>query len=311
MQALRAMTQMRSPVQPAIQPVPATLGPVHHLLGFDNPFLTAPFRLQFNQAQLKFSAMPHLNQDPDDQDQRLSPTHNTDSDSGSRPEAPASPPATEASTSAPLAAGAQPGKPGGPTQTPPPRENVGLEILKTLGLSVILAFGIRTFVAEARYIPTKSMVPTLQVNDRLIVDKVSYHFKNPQRGDIVVFTPPDEAPVVCGGQQAPSSTKDAYIKRVVALPGETFEVRQGRVYINGQALDEEYLDGPSNDQYGPRVVPENSYVVLGDNRNNSCDSRYWGFVPKQNIIGRAVVRFWPVNRLGEITPEPHYANSLK
>lgn len=252
--------------------------------------------------------MPHFNSDPDDQDQRLSPSSADDTPphSGSTPEANSTPPETQALP----APGASPQKTGGPNQTPPPRENVGLEILKTLGLSVILAFGIRTFVAEARYIPTKSMVPTLQVNDRLIVDKVSYHFKNPQRGDIVVFTPPDEAPVVCGGQP-PSTSKDAYIKRVVALPGETFEVRQGRVYINGQALDEDYLEAPSNDLYGPRIVPENSYVVLGDNRNNSCDSRYWGFVPKENIIGRAVVRFWPVNRLGEITPEPHYANSLK
>lgn len=198
----------------------------------------------------------------------------------------------------------EPPAPGGDNSNSPPptRENVGLEILKTLGLSVILAFGIRTFVAEARYIPSKSMVPTLQVDDRLIVDKVSYHFKDPQRGDIVVFMPPDEAPVVCAGSRTPSNSKDAYIKRIVALPGEKFEVRQGRVYINDRPLEEDYLQEASNDQYGPRVVPENSYVVLGDNRNNSCDSRYWGFVPRDNIIGRAVVRFWPPNRVGELKP---------
>ncbi|MBF2027065.1 MAG: signal peptidase I [Oscillatoriales cyanobacterium C42_A2020_001] len=191
------------------------------------------------------------------------------------------------------------------------RENAWVEILKTLGLSAVLAFGIRTFVAEARYIPSKSMVPTLQVNDRLIVDKVSYHFKDPQRGDIVVFMPPDEASVVCTGPRnpgsSPSSSKDAYIKRIVALPGEKFEVRQGQVYINDKPLKENYLDEIPEYQYGPRVVAENSYLVLGDNRNNSCDSRYWGFVPRENIIGRAVVRFWPLDRLGEITPEPDYA----
>ncbi len=181
-----------------------------------------------------------------------------------------------------------------------------MEILKTLGLSAVLAFGIRTFVAEARYIPSRSMVPTLQVDDRLIVDKVSYRFKDPQRGDIVVFMPPDEASVVCTGPNAASTSKDAYIKRIIALPGETVEVKEGRVFVNGQALQEDYLQEVPEYQYGPRVVPANSYLVLGDNRNNSCDSHYWGFVPRENIIGRAIVRFWPLGRMGEISPEPNY-----
>lgn len=189
-----------------------------------------------------------------------------------------------------------------------PRENVWLEVLKTLGLSAILAFGIRTFVAEARYIPSKSMVPTLQVDDRLIVDKVSYYFKNPQRGDIIVFMPPDEASVVCTGPQAPQTNKDAYIKRIIGLPGDTVEVKQGQVLINGNPLKEGYVEEVPDYQYGPRTVPQGSYLVLGDNRNNSCDSHYWGFVPRENIIGRAIVRFWPLNRVGEITPEPSYSN---
>ena len=86
------------------------------------------------------------------------------------------------------------------------------------------------------------------------------------------------------------------------------EVRQGQVFINGQPLQEDYLEEVPDYQYGPRVVPENSYLVLGDNRNNSCDSHYWGFVPRENIIGRAVVRFWPLGRVGEISSEPRYAN---
>ncbi len=189
-----------------------------------------------------------------------------------------------------------------------PRENIWLEVFKTLGLSAILAFGIRTFVAEARYIPSKSMVPTLQVDDRLIVDKVSYHFKDPQRGDIIVFMPPDEASVVCTGPQASQHNKDAYIKRIIGLPGDSVEVKQGQVFINGKPLKEGYVEEVPDYQYGPRVVPAGSYLVLGDNRNNSCDSHYWGFVPRDNIIGRAIVRFWPLNRLGEITPEPSYSN---
>ncbi len=183
----------------------------------------------------------------------------------------------------------------------PPKENIWVEILKTLGLSAILAFGIRTFVAEARYIPSKSMVPTLQVDDRLIIDKVSYHFKQPQRGDIVVFMPPDEAAAVCTGPRTQRS-KDAYIKRVIGLPGEKIEVKQGRVFINDSPIKEAYLDSVPEYQYGPRVVPQDSYLVLGDNRNNSCDSHYWGFVPRENIIGHAIVRFWPLNRMGEVVP---------
>jgi signal peptidase I len=149
------------------------------------------------------------------------------------------------------------------------------------------------------------MVPTLQVDDRLIVDKVSYRFKDPQRGDIVVFDPPDEAAVVCSGPK-PQPTKDAYIKRIVGLPGEKIEIKQGRVYVNDRSITEEYLQEAPEYYFSPRVVPKDSYLVLGDNRNNSCDSHYWGFVPRTNIIGRAIVRFWPLNRLGEITPEPHY-----
>lgn len=200
-------------------------------------------------------------------------------------------------------------EPGNTHKPQPPRENVWLEILKTLGLSAVLALGIRHFVAEARYIPSRSMVPTLQVDDRLIVDKVSYHFKDPQRGDVVVFTPPDEAAVVCTGPtKTPTTSKDAYIKRIIALPGEKFEVKQGKVYINDQPLQEGYLEEVPDYEYAPRVVAQDSYLVLGDNRNNSCDSHYWGFVPRENIIGRAVVRFWPIDRLGGITPDPQYAN---
>ena len=177
-------------------------------------------------------------------------------------------------------------------------ENPWLEGLKTIGLSVILALGIRTFVAEARYIPSGSMLPTLQINDRLIVDKLSYHFQTPHRGDIVVFSPTDTLK-----QQ---NFKDAFIKRVIGLPGDKVEVKSGRVYINGNPLPENYIEDSPDYQYGPVTVPADSYLVLGDNRNNSYDSHYWGFVPRDRIIGKAVVRFWPLNRLGELEPEPPY-----
>jgi signal peptidase I len=186
----------------------------------------------------------------------------------------------------------------------PQNENIWVEITKTLGLSVVLAFGIRTFVAEARYIPSQSMVPTLLVEDRLIVDKVSYHFRTPERGEIVVFMPPDEASEVCTPGKA-SPSKDAYIKRVIGLPGETIKVQDGQVYVNNRPLKENYNRLPSY-QWGPKTVPSNHYLMLGDNRDNSCDSHSWGFVPRENLIGRAIVRFWPLNRVGTITPEPDY-----
>jgi len=186
---------------------------------------------------------------------------------------------------------------------PQDTENPWIEGIKTIGLAAVLAFGIRTLVAEARYIPTPSMLPTLQINDRLIIDKVSYRFQDPQRGDIIVFMPPDSASL-CTGQPPP--IKDAYIKRVIGLPGDTVEVKEGKVFINKQPLQEKYIEEIPQYPYGPVVVAPNSYLVLGDNRNASCDSHYWGFVPRQNIIGRAIVRFWPLNRTGSIDPTPLY-----
>jgi signal peptidase I len=171
------------------------------------------------------------------------------------------------------------------------QQNPWIEGLQTIGLSVILALGIRQFVAEARYIPSGSMEPTLQINDRLVVEKIGYHFNSPHRGDIIVFWPPDK--LFAEGQR-----KDAFIKRVIGLPGETVEITDGTVFIDGKALKESYIKAPPDYQWGPEQVPTDAYLVLGDNRNSSYDSHAWGFVPKENIIGRAVVRFWPLNRLG-------------
>ena len=176
-------------------------------------------------------------------------------------------------------------------------DNLWVETFKTLGLSLVLAFGIRTFVAEARYIPTGSMEPTLQVNDHLIIDKISYDFRLPQRGDIVVFKPTETL--------VQQEFHDAFIKRVIGLPGETVEVRDGKVYVDGEPLKEEYIAAPPDYQWGPVVVPLDSYLVLGDNRNQSYDSHYWGFVSEDLIIGRAVARFWPLGRL-DILNRPIY-----
>jgi signal peptidase I len=177
-----------------------------------------------------------------------------------------------------------------PSPPPVPQENPWIEAVKTIVTAGILAFGIRTFVAEARYIPSSSMEPTLQINDRLIIEKVSYHFHKPERGDIVVFSPTDALKA--------QNFKDAFIKRVIGLPGDQVEVKDGLVYVNGKALAENYIADKPDYTFGPVTVPPDQYLVLGDNRNNSYDSHAWGFVPRENLIGRAVVRFWPFNRLG-------------
>jgi len=175
------------------------------------------------------------------------------------------------------------------TSQPSP-ENPWIEAAKTIVTAAILAFGIRTFVAEARYIPSSSMEPTLLINDRLIIEKISYHLHDPKRGDIVVFNPTKAL--------QERNFKDAFIKRVIGLPGDTIQVKNGIVYVNGGALSENYIAQKPEYNYGPVTVPPGQYLVLGDNRNNSYDSHYWGFVPKDKFIGRAFVRFWPFDRLG-------------
>jgi signal peptidase I len=135
------------------------------------------------------------------------------------------------------------------------------------------------------------MEPTLEVNDRLVIEKISYHLNPPERGDIVVFWPPESL-------TPPGQRRDAFIKRVIGIPGDVVEVREGQVYVNGEIIEEGYIKEPPDYQWGPEQVPEDAYLVLGDNRNSSYDSHAWGFVPAENIIGKAMVRFWPVDRLG-------------
>ena len=183
----------------------------------------------------------------------------------------------------------------------PSKENPWVELAQTVVTAVILAFGIRTFVAEARYIPSSSMEPTLEINDRLIIEKLSYYFQEPKRGDVVVFNPTEALKA--------QDFHDAFIKRIIGLPGETVEVKNGDVYVNGQQLSEKYIAEDPQYNYGPEVVPEEQYLVLGDNRNNSYDSHYWGFVPKDKIIGKAFVRFWPFDRVGSLDQQPLYPDS--
>mgnify|MGYP006270594417 CR=1 FL=1 len=167
------------------------------------------------------------------------------------------------------------------------RENLVI-LLVALGL----AFAIRTFVAEPRYIPSNSMIPTLEVGDRLVVDKVSYHFRSPETGDIIVFEPPPQL-------QVQGYDRDqAFIKRVIGEPGQVVSIQNGKVYLDRQPLAENYIAASPAYKWGPQVVPAGQLFVMGDNRNNSNDSHIWGFLPTENIIGRACFRFWPISRIG-------------
>ena len=154
------------------------------------------------------------------------------------------------------------------------------------------AVTIRTFMAEARYIPSSAMEPTLMINDRLIINKLTYKFEAPKRGDIIVFNPPEALKA--------RNFKDAFIKRIIGIPDDTVEVKDGKVYVNEKSLEENYIAEPPDYEFGPVKIPPNSYLVLGDNRNNSYDSHSWGFVPKDKIIGKATKIFWPLERARDI-----------
>lgn len=164
----------------------------------------------------------------------------------------------------------------------------------TMVVAIAIALVIRVFVAEPRYIPSESMYPTLTTGDRLIVEKVSYKFHPVNRGDIIVFQPPQQLQVQ--GYQA----NQAFIKRAIATSGETVKVEDGIVYVNEQPLKENYIAQMPNYKLISVTVPQGKLFVMGDNRNNSNDSHIWGFLPQNNIIGRAVFRFWPLNRIGNV-----------
>mmetsp|Transcript_4963 Transcript_4963/g.15009 ORF Transcript_4963/g.15009 Transcript_4963/m.15009 type:complete len:277 (+) Transcript_4963:33-863(+) len=159
---------------------------------------------------------------------------------------------------------------------------------------VVVAFLIRWFVVEPRYIPSASMVPTLQIGDQLAVEKISTLVRTPRPSEVVLFRPP---PAALGGKKPVPG--QVFVKRVVAGPGDVVQVRDGSVFVNGQRRSEPFADS-ANYELGPMTVPLNSLFVLGDNRNRSFDSHVWGFLPTDHIIGHAILRYWPLDRFGQI-----------
>ena len=168
----------------------------------------------------------------------------------------------------------------------------------------------KSLVAQAFFIPSESMEATLKVGDRVLVSRLSYRLHEPRRGDVVVFASPFEngederslaVRVLHGilesvGLRQPS-TED-FIKRIIALPGETVEGREAKVFVDGRELVEPYLDEDTVPGFEPRKVPEGKLWVMGDNRNQSQDSRVFGPIDEEKVIGRAILRIWPVPRVG-------------
>lgn len=170
--------------------------------------------------------------------------------------------------------------------------NSWVSAARTVGIGLAIAFGLHTFVAEVRYIPSESMQPTLAVGDRLVVEKLSYDVHPPRRGDIVVFKAPPAL--------VEQTLKADLIKRVIGIPGDVIEIKHGKVSVNGLALSEPYLAERANYGYGPVTIRPDQYFVLGDNRAHSYDSRYWGFVPLRAIVGRATFRLSPISHAGQV-----------
>ena len=164
-----------------------------------------------------------------------------------------------------------------------------IEWIVTIGAAVLVALFINNFIIVNATVPTSSMEKTIMTDDRVIGLRLAYKNNDPERGDIIIFKNPDNEDIL-------------YIKRVIGMPGETVEIHDGGVYIDGTLLDEPYLDTVTEGEFGPYEVPEDHYFMMGDNRNNSADSRYWKntYLAREKIVGKAVMRYWPsIKKLNE------------
>lgn len=195
-------------------------------------------------------------------------------------------------------------------EQPATAKRAAREVPLLLATAAIIAFLIKTFVAQAFYIPSESMVPQLEVNDRVVVSRLAYRLHDPNRGDIVVFDDPRNGAVI-GPEDRPNvvirfvrglgeavgivqPSTEEFIKRVIALPGETVEAKSGRVYVDGRLLHEPYLpEGTATGDFAPVAVPAGALWVMGDNRSNSSDSRVFGPIRRSTVVGRTVLRVWP------------------
>ncbi|HEX2044931.1 MAG TPA: signal peptidase I [Gaiellaceae bacterium] len=174
----------------------------------------------------------------------------------------------------------------------------------TIAVAVAAVLAIKQWVVNPYRIPTSSMEPTLHCaqpqpgcqsgfSDRVLANRFIYHFKDPERGDIVVFETPPAVEQHCSGGG------DVFVKRLIGVPGDRVEWRNGAVFVNGERVDESYVaDGNRDTDAGRQLLAEGQYFFMGDNRIDSCDSREWGPVPRENLIGPVFAIYWPPQRIG-------------
>lgn len=175
-----------------------------------------------------------------------------------------------------------------------------LDIIETVVIALSVFLIVYLFIMQPHQVNGQSMFPNFEDGEYLLTDKISYRFNLPQRGDIVVFKAPAAA-------QCPQGAGCDFIKRIIGLPGDSIEVKDDHVYLNGSLLPEDYLTADvitrpmAYTQNGLVTVPSGNYFVMGDNRPHSSDSRAWGPVPFENIVGKVFFRYWPPNRIGTLT----------
>jgi signal peptidase I len=174
------------------------------------------------------------------------------------------------------------------------RKSVLRELVETIVLTLVIYALVRVFLFENYRVLGHSMDPTLENDQFLVVNKLGYRLHDPERGDVIVF-------------RDPRSDGRKLIKRVIGLPGEVVEIKNGEVFINNRPLEEEYIVNPARYSQPPTPIPEDQYFVLGDNRNNSSDSHNWGTLPQEKVIGAAWVSYWPP-RLWGIIPDQVYGD---
>lgn len=179
-----------------------------------------------------------------------------------------------------------------------------LDIIETVVIALSIFLIVYLFIMQPHQVNGASMYPTFEHGEYLLTDKISYKRGEPQRGDVVVFKAPEAT-------QCPEGTGCDFIKRIIGLPGDTVEVKNNALYVNGQLLPEEYLPADyvtkpgAYASAGIRTVPQDMYYVVGDNRSHSSDSRTWGPVPYENIVGKVFFRYWPPARAGLIQHEDY------
>jgi signal peptidase I len=188
------------------------------------------------------------------------------------------------------------------TQGLPRHWRIAIDWIVTIAGAIAIVLAIKAWVVNPYRIPSSSMEPTLhcaggpgceaRLSDRVLANRFIYHFRNPRRGEIVVFKTPPAAQARCGAG-------GTFVKRLIGLPGDTWSEQNGYVYINGKKLNEPYIkaDRRDTETHEAQKIPQGNYFMMGDNRSSSCDSRVWGTVPRKNLIGEVFATYWPPNRI--------------